>query len=103
MDTAKILTELRSERERIDRAIAALEALDSTTAQPRQTSSQPTSKPRGRRLSSAARKRMSEAQQKRWADKKNVVPQGGAKKAAKKSAKKGGLTAAGRRRLSELA
>ena len=102
MDTARILTELRSERERIDRAITALEALDSTAAPTRQTTSQAAPKPRGRRMSPAARKRMSQMMKNRWAQRKQTAkPQASAKTATpKKAAKKGGLTPAGRKRLS---
>jgi len=59
MNTAAILSQLKAERERIDKAIAALEGLESrgTAKQPR----------RRRRLSAAARKRISEAAKKRWA------------------------------------
>ena len=124
MDTARILTDLRTQRDRITAAITALEALNLTAV------SQPTSKAAarpalktartGKRVISAeARQRMALAQQKRWAKKKRAV-KAAAKKAArpaalasvattstKTSAKpaakssKGGLTAAGRKRLSE--
>lgn len=105
MDTAKILSELRSERQRIDRAITVLEALDSAVGTTRQTTSELAPKTRGRRMSPAARKRMSDAQRKRWADKRKTgTPPVIVKNAAtKKAPATGGLTPAGRKRLSELA
>ncbi len=61
MDTKSILAELRAERSRIDRAIAALQAISSKSAN--------SAAPRRRRgrLSAAARKRLSELMKKRWA------------------------------------
>lgn len=82
MDTSQILADLRAERERLDRAIAALEALNSSTQQvpvaphARTRTTTGTSSTRTvpakqassakRRLSAAARKRISEAAKKRW-------------------------------------
>jgi hypothetical protein len=74
MDTRKILADLHTERNRIDQAIAAIEALHRKGAggsagtrtgvadrkQPR----------RRRRMSAAARKRISEMMKKRWAERK---------------------------------
>lgn len=70
MDTRKILSELRAERDRIDKAIAALEALD-TIAAPAARTSKPGPKPRGRRqMSAEGRRRISEMMKKRWAERK---------------------------------
>jgi hypothetical protein len=66
MDTSKILIQLRSERERIDKAIQALESLDKTSSR---HSNAPTGRKR-RRLSAEARRRISQAQKKRWAAQK---------------------------------
>ena len=108
MNTANILRDLRSERERIDKAIIALEALDSTpllssNAVQRKSTAAPTTHSRNL-MSPAARKRMSEMMKNRWAlRKKTVKPKVSAKKAsAKKAARKGGLTPAGRKRLSAM-
>jgi len=77
MDTKTILSQLQAERARIDKAIAALEALDGTPgrksavapARRGQAISKPAS--RGRRvMSPAARKRISEMMKKRWAERK---------------------------------
>ncbi len=65
MDTQKILTQLRSERERIDKAIQALESLNGASA------GRGSTRGRGRRrLSAEARRRISLAQKKRWAAQK---------------------------------
>lgn len=74
VDTAQLLPDLRQEQERLDAAISALEALNGIGA-PRRlgrpkggTSFNPAefSKPK-RKMSAAARKRISEAAKKRWA------------------------------------
>jgi hypothetical protein len=82
MDTRAILANLRAERDRLNQAIAALEALSAAT--------DPVSSP-GRKIkeaaknktftmSTAGRQRIAEAQKKRWAKKKAA-----AKKSAVKS------------------
>ena len=82
MDTSNILATLRAERNRIDQAIAALEALNETSAtkvaKPAPGTKQTVTK---RVVSPEARLRMAVAQQKRWAKKKRAV-----KAAAKKAA-----------------
>jgi len=67
MDTSKILVQLRSERERIDQAIQALESLDGVST--RRTSNSAGGRKR-RRLRAEARRRSSQAQKKRWAAQK---------------------------------
>lgn len=74
MDLARIVSELKSERDRISRAIALLE--NETT---RTTRRVPTPikmapyKKRSRGLTPAGRKRLSEAMKKRWADRKKKI------------------------------
>lgn len=82
MDTNKILAELRSERERIDKAIAAVEALTTGAGEaivrPRATREAKATKPaptkraaEGKRtMSAAARRKISEAAKRRWAERK---------------------------------
>jgi hypothetical protein len=65
METNRILAELRTERDRIERAIAAIEGLNSTalgsvTGAPRAARTR-------RRFSAATRARMAAAQRARWA------------------------------------
>lgn len=115
MDTSIILASLRAQRDRINQAVTALEALDGTaissqsaetTAKSSAPAPQPTAKKRV--INPEGRKRMAEAQQKRWAaKKKSVKPQASTKQVtpkqtATKSAK-GGITPAGRKRISEAA
>jgi hypothetical protein len=91
MDILGFLTELYSERNRINQAIAALESLNGTAAVSAKTAAKPaavkTSKTPAaatkRVVSPEARQRMAEGQQKRWAKKKRAV------KAAAKKAPKG--------------
>lgn len=89
MDTSKVLSELRAERDRINQAIAALEALTPTASATVQRSQSPAKARAGRKpstampasattagrrtLSPAARRAMSRAAKKRWAAKKNAA------------------------------
>src|SRR5579862_2933688 len=80
MDTSRILTDLRAERDRIDQAINAIEALNgravrnAATFQGRSTPrvNQPTKRQAGARpgISAAGRKRISEAAKKMWAQRR---------------------------------
>jgi len=69
MDLQRIVSDLKRERERIDRAIEALEGAGMTVAKRRSTASTPgvTRKSSKRRMSAQGRKRISEAMKKRWA------------------------------------
>jgi hypothetical protein len=74
MDTKAIIANLRSERSRLDTAIAALEALEGTTA-PSKRGRKPasiagTTIPKKRTMSAAGRKRIAAAQRARWAAKR---------------------------------
>jgi len=68
MDTNRILAELRAERDRIDRAIAAIEGLNSTghrrVGRPPRAVQQPR---RRSRMSAAARRKLSRLLKQRWA------------------------------------
>jgi len=65
MDTKQILTQLHAERNRIDRAIAAIEAIRSHGVT--WSASAAPHKRRRSRMSAAGRKRLSELMKKRWA------------------------------------
>ena len=69
MDLQRIVSELKKERNRIDRAIAALEGTGTAVGRAGKTARtfRASGKPRKRRLSAEARKRISEAMKKRWA------------------------------------
>jgi len=64
----KILTELKTQRDRLTQAIAALEG--ATATKRRRTKRQTTGKRNRRRMSAATRKRLSEAKRKWWAERK---------------------------------
>jgi hypothetical protein len=80
MDTNRILADLRAERNRIDRAISAIEELNgraialtrtvrSASAAPLSADMQPVAR---RRISAAGRKRISEAAKKMWSERKKA-------------------------------
>jgi histone H1/5 len=125
MDNKTILTDLRAQRDRLNQAIAALESLNASASAPRVSKSaaktaiaatlkSARSTPAGKRvISEEARQRMAEAQRKRWAKKKRatkaaaVSAAGKPAKAASKTAAakkpRTGITAAGRKRISDAA
>ncbi|MGO9516193.1 MAG: hypothetical protein ACLPND_04030 [Candidatus Korobacteraceae bacterium] len=70
MDIQNILGDLRAERERIERAIAALEGLGSGRRRGRPVGSKNVAKNPRRHMSAAARKRISEMMKQRWAERK---------------------------------
>ena len=74
MDLARIVSELKSERDRISRAIVLLENEATRTTRRIATPIKmaPTKK-RIRGLTLAGRKRLSEAMKKRWADRKKKI------------------------------
>jgi len=68
MDTNRILAELRAERDRIDRAIAAIEAVNSTGRRRVGHPPKAARKVRSRgRMSAAARRKLSRLLKQRWA------------------------------------
>jgi hypothetical protein len=68
LDIREIISELEAERDRITKAITALQQVRKPYAVTRRISSSAASRGGGpRRLSAAARKRISEAAKKRWA------------------------------------
>lgn len=104
MDTTQILRSLRNERDRIDQAIAALQALNGTS--PSAISGKASAPvPVKRYMSAAGRRRIAKAARRRWAAvKAGQRPSEGS--AAKGSSPRSGrkpMSAAVRKRLSELA
>jgi hypothetical protein len=101
MDTNRILAELRAERDRIDQAISALEAVNSTG---RRTVVRPSRAMRKHRtVSAAARARMAAAQRARWAKEKPAqsrTPIRRMSQAARR--RRGRLSTAARTKLSRL-
>ncbi len=73
MDLAKIVSELKDERDRIDRAIRLLTGADAHSAAAGKRATVRASaraKPRHGGITPAGRKRLSEAMKKRWAEKR---------------------------------
>jgi hypothetical protein len=74
LDIRSIVAELKRERDRLDRAIAALDTIDTTAvgAKRRVAAPQAGSSRKKKRggLTSAGRKRLSEMMKKRWAERK---------------------------------
>jgi hypothetical protein len=106
MDIEKILSDLRSERDRLNQAITALELLGSDGATLGQVSAAAITSARRRgvrSMSAAARRRIAEAMKKRWAQRKasGAAPRG--KSAPKGRGGKPRISAAGLKRISEAA
>lgn len=99
MDIDSIVSDLKSEMDRISRAISLLIGGATKMASPK--SGKTSKRGRKRGLTAAGRKALSLAMKKRWAERR--AGKTGGKAAAKGAApkKRGGLTAAGRKKLSE--
>ena len=97
MDIANVVAALKEQRTRIDHAIAALEGLGSPARRGRPPKAGSTT---GRRMSAAARKRISEAMKQRWAKwKGKSAPK---KSAPAKAKARPAMSAAARKKLSVL-
>jgi len=93
VDIQNLLSDLKSERNRIDQAISALEGLGSASSARRgrpPKAAAPASKGR-RSMSASARKRISDAMKKRWASQKQ-----------KAAPKRKAMSPAARKRISEM-
>jgi hypothetical protein len=78
LDTQRIVSELKAQRNRLERAIAALDETAATRARTtREPSSNGAQAPRKRHhLTAAGRKRLSEMMKKRWAEKRKKMLSG---------------------------
>jgi hypothetical protein len=78
LDTQGIISELKAERNRLDRAIAALDSTDAgaVIAPSHEPSSDGAQAPRKRHHTAAVRKRLSVAMKKRWAEKRKKMLSG---------------------------
>ena len=103
MDLSSIVSELKRERDRIARAIAALEN-ESSDGRGKATSRSAAGTATMRHgLTPAGRRRLSESMKRRWAARRRAgIASAGTTASAAPKRKRGGLTAAGRRRLSEM-
>jgi hypothetical protein len=106
MDIQSILAQLKQEASRIERAITALVGLGSQPARRGRPRKMSQAKPAGvkkrRRLSPAARKRISAAMKQRWAKWKGKAAPKKAKAAPKKHAGRNPMSAAMRKKLSAM-
>src|SRR3974377_46218 len=102
MDIQNIVSELRTERNRLDQAISTLEGL--TSSAPRRGRPPETASAGGKRrtMSPAARKRISVAMKRRWAKWKGKSAPKQAKAASKKSIVRRAMSPAAKKKLSEL-
>jgi hypothetical protein len=106
LDFEKIVSELKSERDRIGRAInALLEGAGLANPAPRTKGKAPSPK-RGKGITPAGRRRLSQAMKARWAARNTKSPASSRSAASVDGAsapkkRGGGMTAAGRKRISE--
>ena len=105
MDIQSLLSDLKTERNRIDQAISALERLTSPARHgrsPKAKQAAPVLGKKRRRMSAAARKRISAAMKQRWAKWNGKSAPKKAKTAPKKSAGRKPMSAAMRKKLSAM-
>ena len=102
MDIQTIVSDLKAERNRIDQAISALEGLTSTAPRRGRPPKAATTGGKRRRMSPAARKRISEAMKQRWAKWKGKSAPKQADTAPKKAAVRRPMSAAAKKKLSVL-
>jgi hypothetical protein len=99
MDTRTILADLKTELNRLNQAIAALESLDGTATTTTPAAIDAPKRGGRRRMSDAGRRRMSEAAKARWAARRKQV----AKPTTNKTGAHKPMSAATKKRLSVLA
>jgi len=106
LDLDKIVSDLKSEGDRIGRAIRALVEGHGLAGSPKRTAGRPGAPKRRKGITPAGRRRLSQAMKARWAARRSksaatsrtaAIVSGGV--APKK--RRGGISAAGRKRLSE--
>jgi hypothetical protein len=103
LDLQSIVSELKSERDRIARAIAALENESLAGGVSAGRVSAAAKMPgRGGGLTPAGRRRLSESMKRRWAARRAGIGSTKATASGAPKKKSGGLTAAGRKKLSEM-
>ena len=107
MDIRKIVAELSGERNRLDRAIAALASLSQPATRrgrpPKSKIVSPAPRKKRQTMSAAARKRISAAMKQRWSKWKGKSAPKAAKATPKKPNGRRSMSAAARKKLSELA
>ncbi len=74
MDLRKVVSELKQERDRLNRAIAALEGIEAPAAVAARSSSKPVAKKaKKHNITPEGRKRLSEMMKKRWAERRRKL------------------------------
>jgi hypothetical protein len=105
LDLESIVSELKTERDRIARAIAALEkdSMGGRRNSAGRSSASAKTPTRGRGLTPAGRKRLSDAMKRRWAARRGSNNKSiRATASAAPMKRRGGLTRAGRKKLSQI-
>src|SRR5271169_6684565 len=102
MDIQTIVSDLKAERNRIDQAISALEGPTSTAHRRGRPPKGTTTGGSHRRMSPAARKRISEAMKQRWAKWKGKSSPKQAKAKPQKKAARRPMSAAAKKKLSAM-
>jgi len=102
MDIQTIVSDLKGERNRIDQAISALEGLTSTAPRRGRPPKATTTGGKRRRMSPAARKRISDAMKQRWAKRKGKSAPKQAKATPRKAAVRRSMSAAAKKKPSAL-
>jgi hypothetical protein len=97
MDTKQILTDLRTELNRLNQAIAALESLDGTATATTPAAIAAPKQAKRRGLTSAGRRRLSAMMKARWAARRKAA----AKPASKKTSVRRTMSAAARKKIAE--
>ena len=102
MDIQTIVSDLKAKRNRIDQAISALEGLTSTAPRRGRPPKATSAAGKRRRMSPAARKRISKAMKQRWAKWKGKSAPKQLKAAPKKTAVRRPMSPAAKKKLSAL-
>ena len=102
MDIQTIVSDLKAERNRIDQAISALEGLTSTAPRRGRPPKATSAGGKRRRMSPAARKRISKAMKQRWAKWKGKSAPKQLKAAPKKTVVRRPMSPAAKKKLSAL-
>jgi hypothetical protein len=102
MDIQNLVSDLKAERNRLDQAISALEVLTSTAPRRGRPPKATSTGGKRRRMSPAARKRISEAMKQRWAKWKGKSAPKLAKATPKKTAVRRSMSATAKKKLSAL-
>ena len=102
MDIWNLVSDLKAERNRLDQAISALEGLTSIAPRRGRPQKALSTERKSRRMSPAARKRISDAMKQRWAKWKGESAPKQLKAAPKKTAVRRPMSPAAKKKLSAL-